>query len=107
VFFLLISKSVFFSGQELKSELQISLSLGEILNSAPDVDGVVYLTSYCEQLTGKIKCSHLKVPEFLQLTELESLINSYLSNISHAVFRICNFFISEYSSLIKTISSDF
>lgn len=47
-----------FSGQGLKS-LLVSLSLAEILNSTPDADRRVNLTSCCEQLTEKIKFSNL------------------------------------------------
>lgn len=84
-----------FSGQELKSQLQISLSLGGILNSTPDVGRGVYLTSYCEQLTGKVKFTNLKVPKFLQSAELDSLINFFIwetfQMLSGAAFQICNF----------------
>lgn len=83
------------SGQEVKSQVWISLSLGEILNSTPSVGKGVYLTSYCEQLTGKIKFTNLKVPNFLQSVELDSLINSFIwatfQMLRRAIFQICNF----------------
>lgn len=78
VFFIDIQIWGFFYGQELKPQLQISLSLVEILNSTPDVNRGVYPTSYCEHLTGKAKFTNLEVPKLLQSDELDPLINSFI-----------------------------
>lgn len=99
-----------FSRQKLKYQLQISSSLGRILNSTPGVDGEVHLSSYYEQLTEEIKLINRKVLTFLQLTGLDSLINSNLGNISDAewgFFSNLQLCISEYSSQIKTFVYDF
>lgn len=79
----------------MKSQLQISSSLGGILNSNPDMDRGVYLTSCCEQLTRKIKFTTLKVPNFLQSDEQDSFIKSFIwatfQLLSVTIFQIYNF----------------